>query len=142
MKDKVLILGSNGLLGLNLKRYFKSQKIKFTTCKKKKKKINLKDLRNLILKNKINIIINLCAITDVDFCEKNKSLSNKINYIFVKNLCDLIKKIKNIHLIQISTDQLYSRFSENYENKYSILNHYTKTKVLAEKSAKKILMNH
>jgi len=137
MKDKVLILGSNGLLGLNLKRYFKSKKIKFIT-QKKKKLINLKDLRNLILKNKINIIINLRALTDVDFCEKNKGLANKINYIFVKNLCGLIKKIKNIHLIQISTDQLYSRFSDNYENKYSILNHYTKTKVLAEKSAKKI----
>jgi dTDP-4-dehydrorhamnose reductase len=35
MKDKVLILGSNGLLGLNLKRYFKSKKIKFITQKKK-----------------------------------------------------------------------------------------------------------
>lgn len=137
MKDKILILGSDGLLGLNLKRYFKTKRIKFITYKRKKE-VNFKDLRNLILKNKINIIINLRAITDVDFCEKNKKLANKVNYIFVKYLCDLLKKNKNIHLIQISTDQLYSKFSENYENRCNILNHYTKTKVLAEQSAQKV----
>jgi dTDP-4-dehydrorhamnose reductase len=137
MKDKVLILGSDGLLGFNLKKYFKFKKVKFIIYKRKKE-VNFKDLRNLILKNKINIIINLRALTNVDFCEKNKRLANKINYIFVKNLCILLKKIKSIHLIQISTDQLYSKFSQNYENNYSILNHYAKTKVLAEQSAKNV----
>ena len=137
MRDKFLILGSRGLLGTNLKKFFKKKNIKYITYKRNIK-TNFQVLKKTILKNKTKVIINLSALADVDLCEKNKSRANEINYIFVKKLCEIVTEIKDLHIIHISTDQIYSKFSKNYENKFKAINYYSKTKILAEKELKKV----
>ena len=113
----ILVTGSTGFLGSYLVK--KIQKKYNLICLGFKQaadyKIDLidkKKVEKIIDKTKPDIILNLAAITDVDFCERNKLLCRKLNYNFVKNLVSLSKK-KNFKIIQISTDQLYNK------NKYN-----------------------
>jgi len=109
---------------------------------KRNKKFNLSNFQccnKYLIKNKFDDVINLSAITDIDYCEKNKIFSKKVNYQIVRNICEVIKKNQlNTRLVQVSTDQFYNNFSENNEGNNHCKNFYTKTKLLAENECKKI----
>ena len=139
--NKILLIGSSGLLGLNLKSYLKFKKMKVLNFKRTSKKnfIHKNFCKEFFYKNKFSIIINLSAITDIDYCEKNKIGAKKVNFMITKNIVDEI--IRNKHktfFIFLSTDQFYNKFKSNYENKTVIKNYYAKTKHLSEKYLKKI----
>ncbi len=139
--EKILITGSSGLLGLRLVKYLKKKKYKIEKFKRNKK-LNLSNFRfcsKYLNKKKFDIIINLSAITDIDFCEKNKFFSQKVNYQIVSNICKVIKNNKlNTYLVQFSTDQFYNNIRKNSERTNNYKNFYTKTKLLAENECKKI----
>tara|TARA_Y100000590_G_scaffold455455_1_gene604129 strand:- start:759 stop:1613 length:855 start_codon:yes stop_codon:yes gene_type:complete len=138
---KLLITGSSGLLGLHLLKNLKKYKYKIYRFKRTKNRnlANNKFCYNYLKKNNFYAIINLSAITDIDFCEKNKFLSKKVNFLLVKNLCKAIKKQNlSTYLIQLSTDQFYNNFKKNNEKIKICKNYYTRTKLLAEKECLKI----
>lgn len=142
---KILIIGSSGFLGQELVKFFKNQKnIKLLHNGVKSKIFDLTDITNLekiITKSNPQIIINCIGLTDLNICEKNKKLSNNLNYEIVKNIFIVKKKKKSdFKLIHISTDQLYDN-KKNVKNtektKVSINNQYSKDKYKAEKIALK-----
>lgn len=142
---KILIIGSSGFLGQELVKFFKNQKnIKLLHNGVKSKFFDLTDITNLekiITKSNPQIIINCIGLTDLNICEKNKKLSNNLNYEIVKNIFIVKKKKKSdFKLIHISTDQLYDN-KKNVKNtektKVSINNQYSKDKYKAEKIALK-----
>ena len=139
--NQILITGSSGLLGLRLIKYLRKKK---WSIKKLKRNKNI-DLSNFhfcnkyLSKRKFDTIINLSAITDIDYCEKNKLFSKKVNYQIVRNICKVVKNKKlNTYLIQVSTDQFYNNLKKNKETNNNCKNFYTKTKLLAEKECEKI----
>ena len=142
-KKKILILGSNGFYGKQL-RFFLSRK-KFIVFSDTKIKNYLKGTKCRFFLNKIlvsvkpNVIINLVANTDVNFCERNKVEAKKSNVGFTKNLVDLIlkKKIKS-HLIHFSTDQVYSGKGNHSEKRTGPKNYYGISKLRGETYAKKL----
>lgn len=138
---KILITGSSGLLGLRLVKYFKKKKYKIKKFKRNKKRdlSKFQFCNKYLNENKFDTIINLSAITDIDFCEKNKLFSKKVNYQIVRNICRVIKKNQlSTYLVQISTDQFYNNLKTNNESNNNCKNFYTKTKLFAEKECKKI----
>ena len=144
MKKKIIIFGGTGLFGLNFVNYFQNKyKIiiayhdkKFFFSNALYEKIDLDNDSELERKLKTispKIIINACAKTDINWCEKNISTSYKINTLYAEKLAMLSKKI-NAKFIHISTDQLFSsrnKFKDERETKDPI-NHYGKTKSAAE----------
>ena len=96
-------------------------------------RINIRELINL---HQPDILINLAALTNVDFCEKNPVLAKKINVNGVSNICDIFKG----KIIQLSTDYVFDGKNGPYieEDKVSPLSIYGKTKLEAEK----IIINH
>lgn len=139
----ILILGGTGLLGSHLCRFLGKYKKKYKVNIFKRNSINnfnnIKFVNKFLKIGKFEFIINLSAITNVDQCKKNKKLSKKVNFDIVKNISKIINKNKlNTHLIQLSTDQVYNNYKNNTEEYCDIINYYAKTKILAEKQAKKI----
>lgn len=139
---RVLILGSTGFLGNILLKFLKKNFVVFSdrSFKKKLKKCSNDEFFNeVILQKNPDIILNLVALTDVDKCEKNKKKALNSNCTFVKNLVVAIKKNKKkrIHLIHISTDQVYSGDGNHRENKTNPINFYGKSKLKGEKFIRK-----
>ena len=106
---KILILGSSGILGKKLYDIFKGKAtIHHNGIVKRKYELNYHNLKKIILKSKPEYVFNCVAITDIDFCEKNKILCKKINTNIIKYIFEIKKKYKlDFKLIHFSTDQMY-----------------------------------
>ena len=140
-KKKILILGSKGFYGKKLKVFLKAKKQKVfsdTRFKELLKNSRVDFYLSKLLLKKPEIIINLVANTDVNFCEKNKNEAKKSNIFFIKKLVKLIQKNNlKVHLIQFSSDQVYSG-KGNHGEKIQPKNFYGLTKFIGEKYARKI----
>ena len=90
MKDKILIIGTNGFVGSEILQFFLKKKIKvsyfFRLKKNRNSRSNLKKIKKLILDN--DIIIN-CVGENIN---KHKMFQN--NFIFIKKIIDFVNLIK------------------------------------------------
>ena len=104
---KILITGSNGMLGHDLNRVLsKNHELILTTSKSLD--ITDKDkTTDFILQINPDIVINSAAYTDVDGCEVNKELAFKVNGEGVKNLAIACLKCDAV-LVHISTDYVFN----------------------------------
>ena len=133
-KNKILLLGSTGQIGKTLLKKYK-KKIKFIVLKKNQINFLKKNFEKRIYKEKPRIIINLAAYTDVDGAEKERKNSKQINYISVKKIVDVCKKL-NATLVHISTDYIFKSVNKKLlkENfKKNPVNFYGYTKLMSEK---------
>ena len=117
MKDRIIIFGSTGQLGKELKKKFLK---KFTIYPVNKKTKNFegditkfKSIEKTISKIKPKIVINSAAYTKVDDAEKEKKICKKVNHYAVKNLAKLSKK-HNFLLIHYSTDYIINNYKKKF----------------------------
>ena len=136
---KILILGSSGLLGSALSNELK--KIGYKIYLPKKKVINSVDsvetIRGLILKEGITKVINLIANTNVDNCEEFPLKAYESNVKTLEKFIDVFA-ISGIHLIHLSTDQVYFGKGPHFEDNPNPCNVYAITKYLSEYVASKV----
>ncbi len=134
-KINVLITGSNGTLGIELKRNLSSNLNCLYLNKKQFNLLNYKQMLNICSDFKPNYIINTSAYTNTVKAEKYKKLSYKTNFLGVKNLYLISKKFKS-KLIHFSTDYVFDgKKTKPYSeiDKTNPKNYYGKTKELADK---------
>ena len=114
MKIKILVTGSNGQLGFEIKKssslytefdFFFTDKITLDITK-------FDVVNDYIIDNQINVILNCAAYTDVNKAENDTELADSINHRSVENLAYVSKK-NNIKLIHISTDYVFN--GQNYK---------------------------
>ena len=138
---KVLVIGSNGQLGLELRKLSENHSsIKWIFSNKDKLNISKLTLIESYL-NTINPshIINCAAFTNVDQAEIEIEMANLINYKAV----DIISKwtsYNNIKLIHISTDYVFEGLSEiplNEDSRTNPINEYGLSKLKGEQACLK-----
>ena len=150
--EKILLTGGSGFLSsnwsLDTRNIFSNYALVRTKNRNKFLKsfqVDLRDNKKItqVFKNiKPKIVIHTAAITDVDRCEENKRLSEKVNFQLTKKICNICKKEK-IKLIFISTDQVFSQKKKNTENfKKSPINLYSLHKSMSEDYIKKNLKDY
>ena len=119
MQKKILITGSNGLLGQKLIEALKNQHevlatsigdcIIGDTTGFLYQSLDITD-RSSVIKTFENfnpdVVINTAAMTDVDGCEEKKELCDKVNVAAVGYLRDECEKYSS-HFIHISTDFIF-----------------------------------
>lgn len=149
MQTKVVITGSNGLLGQNLLELLLKEKEKYqifgfsrgenrsgrTDFEYVNIDITHEDLLSSeLVKAQPDFIINTAAMTNVDACENNRESCYNLNVNLVKNLTDYCVENKT-HLIHLSTDFIFDGVKGNYteEDKPNPLSYYGETKLLSEK---------
>lgn len=145
---RVLICGSNGLLGQRLALLLCSQTqyevlntshhrsfvfdrrlFDYTQLDIRSKG----DTKSLISSFQPDVILNAAAITDVDWCEANREEAWKANVVGVENLIEAAKKV-GARLMHVSSDYVFDGKSGPYseEDKPSPISYYGKTKLASE----------
>lgn len=145
---KILITGAMGMLGSNLSFMYSKENEVFATgiklpsipnCQILDLDITNKEDLKLIKKIKPDLVIHCAAITNVDFCEKNPEIAEKINAVGTKNVAEAVKEAKSF-LIHISTDAVFDGEKGDYveEDILNPINIYGKTKMIAENFVQEI----
>lgn len=137
----ILVTGSNGQLGSEIKELSKNYDYTFHFVIKEDLDISDKNqINSFITTHNINVIINCAAYTAVDKAEEEQELADLVNHLAVKNLSELCKE-HNIKLIHISTDYVFDGknfqpyIEDNSTNPKSV---YGKTKLDGEKAMQDI----
>lgn len=131
MKD-ILITGANGQLGKSLSKILDGA---ILTDVDNLDITNESLVRDFVNDNKIKIVINCAAYTQVDKAEDDIDLANKINVIGPKNLAMTGAKI-----IHISTDYVFDGFyyrPYTPDDKTNPISVYGRTKLRGEEEIKK-----
>lgn len=152
MVKRVLITGSNGLLGQKLIDVFKNanrgaeiyQIIASSKGENRKKDIDgyiyeplditdREQVLSIANKYQPHVIINTAAMTNVDACEDNKEMCMKLNVEAVKYLVEASEQ-HNTHLIHLSTDFIFDGEGGPYkeDDEPNPLSYYGKSKLLSE----------
>ena len=143
--DSVLLLGSKGQIGSNLKKKLKIISKKITTFSKREFNLeNLASIKKKLDKVKQKLIINAAAYTKVDEDEVEKKKCFKINVSSSKLISEWAKK-NNCFFIHYSTVYIFdgkkkTPWKEN--DKPNPLNYYGQTKLTAEKEIIKSKCNY
>jgi dTDP-4-dehydrorhamnose reductase len=150
---KILITGSNGLLGQKLIHLIASD----TSCEliatskgpnRTKmtegyvyETLDLTDsteAHDLIFGHEPDAVINTAAMTNVDACEDNKKLCDALNVEAVADLIEVCEQI-DAHLIHVSTDFIFDGLDGPYreDDEANPVNYYGESKLKAEELVKK-----
>ena len=104
---KILITGSNGMLGHDLIEALKDNHELVLTTSRTLDITDKEQVFDFISQNKPDIVINSAAYTDVDGCEENQDLAYSINGEGVKNLAFACREADSA-LLHISTDYIFN----------------------------------
>ncbi len=157
MKQKVIITGSNGLLGQELISLFTKKKDfeVFGISKGKNRILSSKKFTyynvDIIDKSEVtkileiikpNFIIHGAAMTNVDLCEIEQKKCNTVNVKATSYFVDFCKK-NNCHFIFISTDFIFNGKKGFYSetDKANPVNYYGLSKLQSENYVQKSLVN-
>ncbi|MBI3125364.1 MAG: dTDP-4-dehydrorhamnose reductase [Ignavibacteriales bacterium] len=148
IKKRILIIGSNGMLGQRLVEFFSSLTDVELMCSSNEEtsltpnvqyaKIDItkkNDVKELILGFFPDFVINTAAYTNVDKAETEREIAWKVNVVGVENIA-LYSWTIDAHLIHISTDYIFDGkngpYSEN--DKPNPIGYYGRSKLASENS--------
>ena len=145
---KILITGSNGLLGQKLSHKLRiDDAVELIATSKGKNRVSAKDgytyhslditnkaaVEGLIEAQKPDVVINTAAMTNVDLCEDEKAACDALNVDAVQYLADACARI-DAYLIHISTDFIFDGEDGPYkeEDEPNPLSYYGLSKLKSE----------
>jgi dTDP-4-dehydrorhamnose reductase len=152
-RKRLLITGSNGLLGQKLVQLLKNhQDFELIATARGENRISDRegylfrsmditvedDIEQVFTELKPQIIINTAAMTNVDACEEDKEACWKLNVTAVEFLIKYAEKY-NSHLIHLSTDFIFDGEDGPYKetDEPAPLSYYGESKLAAEKLLQK-----
>ena len=104
---KILIIGSNGMLGHDLVDVLDENHDLILTTSKILDITDKQKTIDFIVDNKPDIVINSAAYTDVDGCEENQDLAFSVNGEGVRNLAIGCSEV-DCPLVHVSTDYVFN----------------------------------
>ena len=148
MVKKILVTGSNGLLGQKIIDQLKNRKdVELIATSRGENRRILQDfnyfplditssqeVEEIMASHKPDVVINTAAMTNVDACEDDQENCWDINVTAVRHLLKSAKK-HGSHLIHLSTDFVFDGEEGPYEekDKPNPLSYYAKSKLASEK---------
>lgn len=141
---RILVTGANGLLGVKIVELATTQgfevyrtDIDSPANTKSYVRLDLTD-REAVLSScrdlRPEAIINTAALTDVDFCEREKNAAIRVNADVAGYLAEAAK-IVGAHMVQVSTDYVFDGEKGMYgeEDEPNPINNYGYSKLLGER---------
>jgi dTDP-4-dehydrorhamnose reductase len=148
-KTKILVTGSNGLLGQKIIYALRNnENVLCISSSRGPNRMKAKDgyvyesldltdrdsVMNIISRHEPDVIINTAAMTNVDACELKKEEAYLANVTAVEYLIEACRQT-NTHIVHLSTDFVFNGNNGPYVETDSVdpLSYYAYTKVEAEK---------
>ncbi len=144
---KILVTGSNGLLGQKLTHLLQNEKSISLIATARGKSVlpitkgifvslditDATEVDRVVAENKPDVIINTAAMTQVDQCEMEREACWKANVISVENLVRACAK-NSVHLVHVSTDFIFDGSYGPLDEtaKPNPVNYYGESKLAAE----------
>ncbi|WP_407413290.1 dTDP-4-dehydrorhamnose reductase [Methanobrevibacter sp.] len=138
---KILITGSNGMLGHDLDKVLADKHELVLTTSKTLDITDKQHIIDFICDVKPDIVINSAAYTDVDACEENQGLAYCVNGEGVRNLALACKEV-DCALVHISTDYVFdgtAREPIGEDGEIGPISVYGKSKLKGEEAILEIL---
>ena len=153
MKKKVLITGSNGLLGQKLVYALKEREdVEVLATARGENRLvdqigyqyisldisNQQEVEEVFAKYQPQIVMHCAAMTNVDICQSKREECWNINVQSVDYLCNAAEKVK-AHFIHVSTDFIFDGKSGPYKEDAiaNPVSYYGESKLAAEKIVEK-----
>ena len=138
---KILITGSNGMVGHDLENVLKDKHELILTTSKTLDITDKDKTMEIIKENNPDIVINSAAYTDVDGCETNQDLAYAVNGQGVKNLALACRQI-DCPLVHVSTDYVFDGTARDpipEDGEIGPISVYGKSKLMGEQAIEEIL---
>jgi len=137
---KVIVFGGSGMLGKALVPYLSSEKYVVIQAGRSMDMDIVLDVQDnakvtaILNAIKPDVVINLIASTDVDWCEMHLASAMQTNALIPAGISKAIDNCINpsIHFVHISTDQVYSGTGGHVEEHVCPVNVYGLTKLTGE----------
>jgi dTDP-4-dehydrorhamnose reductase len=152
IKKRILVTGSNGMLGQRIIHFFSNlENVELLACSVEDKQVpgsraveylqtdlrKRESIKGVVLNFYPDFIINAAAFTNVDLCESDKENAWKLNVKGVEYLAEACRAL-DAHLVHISSDYIFDGkrgpYSEN--SKPNPLGYYGRTKLASENALK------
>jgi dTDP-4-dehydrorhamnose reductase len=156
MRKKILITGSNGLLGQKLVyRLLHEPGVEVIATSKGENRLKVQSgylynamdvtdeaaVKEIILRHSPDVVINTAAMTNVDACETEREACRKLNVDAVEYIINAMKLLPGApHLIHLSTDFIFDGNNGPYRETdipYPPNSVYAESKYLSEKLVEK-----
>lgn len=138
---KIFITGADGALGKDMQHVLQENSINYVATDLNQLDISdFKKISETLLKHRPDIILHFAAISDVDYCEKNKDLAFHVNALGTYGLAIIARKI-GAKILYVSTNFVFDGTAEKSYTEYDQSNPistYGKTKLLGENYVKDI----
>ncbi|WP_406534473.1 dTDP-4-dehydrorhamnose reductase [Methanobrevibacter sp.] len=138
---KILITGSNGMLGHDLQEVLKDNHELILTTSKTLDITDKNQVLDVIREKKPDVVVNSAAYTDVDGCEDNQDIAYCVNGEGVRNLALACKEI-DCPLVHVSTDYVFNGKNNRpwvEDDEIDPINVYGKSKLKGEEAILEIL---
>ena len=138
---KILITGSNGMLGHDLENVLEDKHELILTTSKTLDITDKDKTMEIIKENNPDIVINSAAYTDVDGCETNQDLAYAVNGQGVENLALACRQI-DCPLVHVSTDYVFDGTARDpipEDGEIGPISVYGKSKLMGEQAIEEIL---
>lgn len=138
---KILITGSNGMLGHDLQEVLNDKHELILTTSETLNITDKDQVLKVICENNPDVVINSAAYTDVDGCEDNHDIAYGVNGEGVRNLALACKEI-DCPLVHISTDYVFNGKNNRpwvEDDEIDPINVYGKSKLEGEEAILEIL---
>ena len=142
---KLLVLGGSGLIGKELVRQAAHSHEVISTYNNRNLKLpnistikfcfpdDFESIKKFIIEEKPDVVINLIAHTNLDYCELNKKNAYELNVILTEKISNICNEI-NSRFIHISSDYVFDGKDGNYKesDETNPINYYGYTKKMSE----------
>ena len=138
---KILITGSNGMLGHDLQEALKDKHELILTTSKTLDITDEGQVMEVICENRPDAVINSAAYTDVDGCEENQDTAYAVNGDGVRNLALACREV-DCPLLHVSTDYVFNGKTDRpwvEDDEIGPATVYGKSKLKGEESILEIL---
>jgi dTDP-4-dehydrorhamnose reductase len=138
LKQKLFIFGIGGLTGSKIAKSAKSDFEIHGSYNLRNPKFDFVNGVKLDISDNSkvpDIIINTCAVNNVDYCESHQEEAKKINIDFVEQLCKISESL-DVKLVHLSSDSVFDGIKKNPYKEEDIpnpINYYGYTKMMGEK---------